>query len=1002
MRIENIAAQLVSPEQAGIQTGMLAGFPVENTSSKEDETKILKSVQAGNAGYNKSDFQGASSQEDIALALQKEINQENVKDEMIALGDQLDSDSKDEVEKLGFSLEAVEARQINTVTDKIMMQLAMAGVDISAFGADLSDIQINSIAGNNQAAAAVRQALELASEEGSIGDSGLEYLLKNNMEPTIDNFYKAKYSGGVSNEIIGVNDTEYEKLKAEIGRILAKAGQEVNETTLGDGKWLLERGIEITPENLTMKIQMDNGEIFQSEKEIIDSVVRSISEGKDPAAAYMLPGYSAIERAQSVEEVLESANENVVATVLENGESLTIQNLKTAEKNMSQDTNDGQRKQEWPELVTAMRKLEEARLTMTIQANYSLIKRGITIETAPIEEVVEALKAKEKSAYDSMLGVDGEAASVESIEVFEKTVQVVSDIKQIPAATLGLTDLHINTAEEIRNLGWNLKDRFDRANQTYDVMGTSPRYDMGDSIKKAFANVDHILEDLNIKVTPENERAVRILGYNSMDITVETVTSVRSADEEMQRAFKALTPAVVAQMVKDGINPLDMSMSELTKTAEGIRDTYGLIGSEEERFSKFLVKLEDNKQISQEERDAYMGIYRLIARVERGDDAALGSLIDQGREVTMRNLMMAARTSKKIGSDVRVDDKFGALSEVKRSEMTITEQIDTNLVISQLKLAAQSISPESLHKISEKADLLDLTPEELLSGLELTQSLEEVKEETERYNDSVIEEYSNSVASEDEIYSILQHLEMPTTAESINVVSYILQNRGQMMKNLLSDEEREEKPDIQALKDKVWEKLGEDVKTPQQLAEAQEALAEAAEHAMDGVIVEEEVRAVDVKGMKLVKTAAMAMKSMAQKQQTYHLPIMIGDEMGDVSLKIVSGEKKTGLIDLLFSFEKTGDVSAHLEWKEDGIRGEISARELAVGSAINEALDSFVDELIASQGVNVDISASDQTMRASQIYLDEPSSADATVQTEDLFKVANSLLKFIKGIAEAV
>ena len=36
----------------------------------------------------------------------------------------------------------------------------------------------------------------------------------------------------------------------------------------------------------------------------------------------------------------------------------------------------------------AMRKLEEARLTMTIQANFSLIKRGYSIETAPIEDIV--------------------------------------------------------------------------------------------------------------------------------------------------------------------------------------------------------------------------------------------------------------------------------------------------------------------------------------------------------------------------------------------------------------------------------------------------------------------------------------------------------------------------------------------------------------------------------------------------------------------------------------
>ncbi len=42
-------------------------------------------------------------------------------------------------------------------------------------------------------------------------------------------------------------------------------------------------------------------------------------------------------------------------------------------------------------------------------------------------------------------------------------------------------------------------------------MMTAPRKDMGDSIQKAFRNVDDILEDLGLETNDSNRRAVRIL-----------------------------------------------------------------------------------------------------------------------------------------------------------------------------------------------------------------------------------------------------------------------------------------------------------------------------------------------------------------------------------------------------------------------------------------------------------------------------------------------------------
>ena len=92
---------------------------------------------------------------------------------------------------------------------------------------------------------------------------------------------------------------------------------------------------------------------------------------------------------------------------------------------------------------------------------------------------------------------------------------------------------------------------------------TAPRADLGDSIKKAFRNVDDILKDMDLEISDVNRRAVRILGYNRMEISEENIGAVKSADSSIQRVLGKMTPAAVIQMIREGKNPLSMDMQEL-------------------------------------------------------------------------------------------------------------------------------------------------------------------------------------------------------------------------------------------------------------------------------------------------------------------------------------------------------------------------------------------------------------------------------------------------------
>ena len=103
---------------------------------------------------------------------------------------------------------------------------------------------------------------------------------------------------------------------------------------------------------------------------------------------------------------------------------------------------------------------------------------------------------------------------------------------------------------------------FEKVRRSYEAVGTAPRSDMGDSITKAFSNVDDIITDLGFESNIETQRAVKILGYNSISITPENINQVMEYDRQVNELMDAFYPEAVLGAIKDGINPLDVPIDE--------------------------------------------------------------------------------------------------------------------------------------------------------------------------------------------------------------------------------------------------------------------------------------------------------------------------------------------------------------------------------------------------------------------------------------------------------
>ena len=82
-----------------------------------------------------------------------------------------------------------------------------------------------------------------------ITDETKAYLLKNNLEPTIENVYKAVYSGQHMQQN-PISDTDFGAMREQIEGLLEKSGISVDNYALEQSRWLISYGIPVTEEKL--------------------------------------------------------------------------------------------------------------------------------------------------------------------------------------------------------------------------------------------------------------------------------------------------------------------------------------------------------------------------------------------------------------------------------------------------------------------------------------------------------------------------------------------------------------------------------------------------------------------------------------------------------------------------------------------------------------------------------------------------------------------------------
>ena len=795
------------------------------------------------------------------IELQKDAGNVNValqQDYMTLLSHTMSQEDYAKACEDGFDPGELDQDTAVTIVDKIKAELVRSGQQIAGYTDDLDMDTLAAAVGSDTLARSIEEQFRKADipltqeniselknawdmavtlsepAEGTIG-----YLVDNGMEPEIWNLYVAQNSGARMQQ----NEVPQE-LQGEIDRVITDAGLSLDAENRQKAQWLVSAGLPLTADTLQQLAELDAVSYPVTEDTFAQAAAAAIAKGESPVYANLSGRENLYEKA--VQMVRDWSAEDKWAAVAEN--------------------------------VTARKQLEEIRLRMTAEVNVKLLQSDFSIDTAPMEQLIEALRKAEAEVAGKYF--PGDADAVAKYEMYTGTVQVTKELPGLPAGVLGPYTLEKNAEEKVADFhreGAAMQRTYARAGERYETLMTAPRSDLGDSIRKAFASVDDILTDMSLDKTPENQRAVRILGYNRMEISPENIEKVTAADRQVSAVIEKLTPKNVLQMIRDGVNPLEKTFGELETYFAGNSQSYE---EQSEDYSRFLYQLEQKKDITETERKAYIGIYRMVHQIERQDGAAIGMVVNTGAELHFSALLSAARSRRTGHVDRTVSEDTGLTRELHLPENNISEQITAGM------------AKEILTELSEDTDSRNA------------------------YYRESMQEMQKAAYTDPGTAQLLQKGELPISAANLLAAQALTEDPAEMFDRLRQYRERYApgKSSSAVESTKVWEHLdGDDFEE-----EYEESLHDAIQDT-ENLSMEQAETHLDVRQLQLVHKQLTIAESLREKQE-YFLPMQFGDRMAGVHLIMQQGFGSAGTVDIEIHTEEEC-MEAHLQVTGDRIEG---------------------------------------------------------------------------------
>ena len=855
-------------------------------------------------------------------------------------------------EEDGFDLKNMTPDETVTILDKVKAETAKGGTVIRGFNDDLDDAVIES-SGNRGLESVVKKALaeqnlpltdenirevsntvDLAGNLEAPGDSEKAYIIENDLSSTVRDFYVAQSAAPerpapVSDaSVLDSPDMKY------IKESMIEAGKVLEDPDEGYrvAEWLFERNLPVTKENIVKAKDISEIKFPVSAERAARAGARAIASGKSADAADLTDKGSVYEQAALIEA-------KYFSDALINAED-----------------------------IAHTRKIQEIRLSMTAEVNLELVRSGFAIDTAPIEDLIDRLKAIEQEVAlkyfpetagvtdhdDSAPGmsIGSPEDAVEAYRLMNAVNTAVTELKGAPASALGVFVPRVPAEVafgEFEEIALGEKERLKKAGESYEALSTEVRRDLGDSISKAFSSVDGLVEGLGLDLNDLNRRHVRILAYNRMEISLENIEKIAAADETVTSVIDKMKPAAVLDMIRNGINPLEKSFDEINKFLDERVITTEGFEKASENYAEFLYALDKTREITAEERETYIGIYRMLDKIEKKDGAAIGSVVETQGELDFANLLSAVRSAKFKGMDVRVDDSTG-ISEVISAGRSITDQI----------------------MASFRGDSSD-------------------------YYEDKAEHLRNAANAGQGEFSFIEDAGVPANAENIIAAENLLSADDDLYRTVFDKKKEKEDDKLKKLADEAFENIASSDEPAEEYAKVLNEMRSEVES-----MTYEAGEVIDVRALQQVgRQLSVAVRAAEEGVEEYFIPVDIGGEISKVRVSFRNSENSSSA-DIIYKDPDGNECRAHLEIWNKSVSGVISVNSGAELKNQLKAADIFTADLNAD---GYDTSAGIKAINADEAeksYKYELSGKDAGVNRQEgagrkeLFRLSERFLKAVK------
>ena len=988
---------------------------------------------------------------DVMQSFEAQLDIDVQRDYMTVMSNILSTEDFNKMMEDGFDPSKLEPEQVVTIVDHIKATMAQSGQVIEGYNDDLDEQQLTEIVGDSGLAkeieralkgvdvpvseenvSALKESLDKAYSIGNFDDASKKYMVENQLTPTVENMYRASFSalgdgskqsrGYYAQEMRGyfakkADSIDWKAMQPQLEKAVSnmELPDQTMEESMRQAKWLMEKGIPVTQETMNSLADVENIQVPLDKSTVIEAGINALLVGKAASEGSLVKTEESIyKKAVRLAEETGKITEEAVKETLSRGEELNLRNLCAAQLNIhaaaSVVTQSGGRTASMAaqisvefsysqeKYVAASRQLAEVQLRMTIDANIRLLKSNYSIDTVPLSELVDALKAQEQKLAAQFFGKENSEGVSAKTELYTQTRNTLSEIPFLPAAVVGkITYAKSVSLHVVHTEGTALRAKYEAADASYETLMTAPRADMGDSIKKAFRNVDDILRDMGLALTEDNRKAVRILGYNSMEISHQSVNDVRNAYLQVENIINSMTPQRTLEMIREGVNPLTMDMNELENYLNEMDHA-----PEEEmtKYSRYLHELEKNGQVTEGEREAYIGVYRLLHQIEKSDGAVIGSLMEQGAELTFGNLLTAVRNRKAGKMDYTVDDSFGTLNGTVEKGKSISGQIERG--VREARVARSVLANLSAEGLQQVGFNENMTLNQLRDELTQAADKEMTEDAAREFLRQQKADWNLALGTDEAVLHMMKEHGIAFTAENILAANAVFTNKGQLTKT------------AKAAADMLDEKDA-DYNAKAQLEEAEAEIIDSltdfdsAQRAMEkwenriSETIKEAVSEVSYSGSE-VKEMFMGYKQLSvmttmRKAESYEVPIELAGEMTSINLTLQHGGEEKGMVTISMDTQFMGKAGVKFWVKENRIESYFIAdsemgkqRLQTAGERILATLESRGMEIGDTRYVN----AYSQGRNEWNLLTFSKGSVDnnsETVATKQLYHIAKTFLE---------